>query len=528
MNCKKTTKQHEFNHMKIMMGVVGVLAAAVMSGAVAAPVEKVHPDQKKPLPRVLLIGDSISGGYQKGVKKMLEGKAIVVKNAGNAQHTGTGLEKIDAWLGDSKWDLIHFNWGLWDVAHRNPKSTNFGHLDKVDGKITTPLPQYEKNLRTLVARLKKTGATLVWASTTPVPDGEPGRIKGDEVQYNAVAAKIMKENGIVIDDLHAEVLRLGRPKTNNVHDTGNLSGKVAESIIAALASRDGPDHPAAGRPGRRAEKPRNIDHEVFAPFSFVHFGDPQIGMGGDNVDETRDRFIEAIGSAQERQVELACVAGDLVHHRTEDAYVALEQAWKHFEVPILTVPGNHDIADPATLARFRKRYGRDYGALTWRNCTFLMLNPMLMSADAPWYKPRDATHAAEVRRHWEWLEAAMQNTRDNKRTHVFLLIHVPPFLGKPDEKAGYGNLPLDARKRLLNLARKFGATAILCGHCHSTREISVPKGPPIYTVGGTARTDAGNGYGYRIFHVTKDSFRQKFVQTREIVPATRKPTSGKR
>jgi hypothetical protein len=192
----------------------------------------------KPLPRVLLIGDSICGGYQKGVKKRLEGKAIVVKNEGNAQHTRTGLEKIDEWLGDENWDLIHFNWGLWDIAHRNPKSENFGHLDKVNGKLTTSLAEYEKNLRTLVARLKKTGAVLIWASTTPVPDGEPGRIKGDEVKYNAVAAKIMAENGIAIDDLHAEVLRLGRPQRPNVHDTGDLSPKVADTILAVLAGQE--------------------------------------------------------------------------------------------------------------------------------------------------------------------------------------------------------------------------------------------------------------------------------------------------
>ena len=265
------------------------------------------------------------------------------------------------------------------------------------------------------------------------------------------------------------------------------------------------------------ETPEAIDHETFAPFSFAHFGDPQMGMGGP-LEETRDRFIEAIDAAQERNVELAYVAGDLVHHRTEDEYAALEQAWKHFAVPVLTVPGNHDITDPATLARFRERYGRDYGSVTWRNCVFLMLNPMLMSTDAPWYNPRDDRHASEVRKHWAWLEAALREAKDKKRTHLFMLIHVPPFLGKPDEKAGYGNLPLDARKRLLELARTFDATAILCGHCHATREVSAPKGTPIYTAGGTARTDAKNGFGYRLFRVTKDGIRQEFVRTREIAP----------
>jgi alpha-L-fucosidase len=226
---------------------VCILTAMVMGLSNAPAAEKSNTEPSKPLPHVLLIGDSICGGYQKGVKKLLADKAVVVKNKGNGEHTRTGLKKLDEWLGDGKWDVIHFNWGLWDVAYRNPKSKNFGHLDKVDGKITTTLPEYEKNLRELVARLKKTSATLVWAGTTPVPDGEPGRIKGDEVKYNAVAAKIMAENSIAIDDLHAEVIRQGRPKTNNVHDTGDLSGKVADSILAALANRGTVAEPDAAK-----------------------------------------------------------------------------------------------------------------------------------------------------------------------------------------------------------------------------------------------------------------------------------------
>lgn len=232
--------------------------------------------EDSPLPRVLLIGDSICGGYQKGVKKQLAGQAEVVKNAGNAQHTRNGLEKIDAWIGDGKWDVIHFNWGLWDIAHRNPKSKNFGRLDKVDGTLTTPLPEFEKNLRALVARLRKTDATLIWASITPVPDGEPGRIKGDEIKYNAVAAKIMQDNGIAINDLHAEVLRLGRPKRPDVHDTGNLSGKVTESILAALASDDTADATPVAR--LQAEF-RKLDFGMFLHYNMATYKNAQWVVG---------------------------------------------------------------------------------------------------------------------------------------------------------------------------------------------------------------------------------------------------------
>jgi len=192
------------------------------------------------LPRVLIIGDSISIGYTPAVRKMLEGKAVVIHNPGNAGHTGRGLEQIDAWLGKGHWDVIHFNWGLWDLAYRPGGSKGRG-LDKKQGTQTWSPTEYEDHLRRLVKRLEATGAKLIWASTTPVPEGEPGRIVGDDLKYNAVAAKIMQERGITINDLHAHI----RPRAaefhtakGNVHFTpaGSeyLARKVAESVLEAL------------------------------------------------------------------------------------------------------------------------------------------------------------------------------------------------------------------------------------------------------------------------------------------------------
>ncbi|MCA9070886.1 MAG: hypothetical protein KDA84_18280, partial [Planctomycetaceae bacterium] len=69
--------------------------------------------QAERLPRVLLIGDSISIGYTKPVIELLKGKAEVQRVKGNAGHTGMGLEKLPKWLDEKhgQWDVIHFNWG---------------------------------------------------------------------------------------------------------------------------------------------------------------------------------------------------------------------------------------------------------------------------------------------------------------------------------------------------------------------------------------------------------------------------------
>jgi lysophospholipase L1-like esterase len=177
------------------------------------------------LPRVLLIGDSISIGYTTPTRQLLSGKANVHRIPENGGPTTNGLKKIKTWLGDGRWDVIHFNWGLHD-------------LKQDGGKHQVPLEQYAKNLRELVRIMQATKAKLIWASTTPVPEGKvsPTRSNADVIAYNAVARKIMDENGIATDDLYAFALpRLKEiQQPVNVHFTSAGSQALAEQVTAAI------------------------------------------------------------------------------------------------------------------------------------------------------------------------------------------------------------------------------------------------------------------------------------------------------
>ncbi len=189
------------------------------------------------LPRVLLIGDSISIGYTLPVRKLLAGKANVHRVPTNARHTGIGLEKINEWLGDGKWDVIHFNWGLHDLCYRSTDTGNPNRNNKANGKLDLTFEEYQQNLRKLVKILKATGAELIWASTTPVPDGEPGRIKGYEIKYNEAAKKIIRKNDVMINDLHAHaMLKLSeiQQPNGNVHFTPEGSDYLAERVAARI------------------------------------------------------------------------------------------------------------------------------------------------------------------------------------------------------------------------------------------------------------------------------------------------------
>ena len=196
------------------------------------------------LPNVLILGDSISIAYTRDVRAMMKDQANVYrpmsannKQPANCGDTSIGLANIDAWLGNTKWDVIHFNWGLWDLCYRNPASKEQGNRDKVNGKVSTSPEDYRRNLETLVAKLKATGAQLIWASTTFVPEGEAGRFVGDDAKYNAIAAEVMKKHDIPINDLHATTKAFAADmftKPGDVHYTAQGSQVLAKQVAGAI------------------------------------------------------------------------------------------------------------------------------------------------------------------------------------------------------------------------------------------------------------------------------------------------------
>ena len=165
------------------------------------------------LPRVLIIGDSIYQQPAAEVAKELKGRVELVyasRSPGEVCNTETALENLDAWLGEGKWDLIHFNFGLGDLVYRAPGMKSFRILPKSAGGVRAiSASQYDKNLRELVKRLKATGAKLVWASTTPIRASSTGVFElKSEIEFNSIASKVMREQGVPVNDMYAYTLSL--------------------------------------------------------------------------------------------------------------------------------------------------------------------------------------------------------------------------------------------------------------------------------------------------------------------------------
>jgi hypothetical protein len=165
------------------------------------------------LPRVLIIGDSVYRQPAAETGKVLKSRVEVVyapTKPGEICNTETALEKLDEWLGDGHWDLIHFNFGLGDLVYRAPGMKSFRVFPKHAGGVrATSLQQYEKNLQELIRCLTATGAKLVWASTTPIRHSTTDVFElGSEIEYNAIAKKVMADHKVPINDMYTFVLNL--------------------------------------------------------------------------------------------------------------------------------------------------------------------------------------------------------------------------------------------------------------------------------------------------------------------------------
>ncbi|QDV53662.1 SGNH/GDSL hydrolase family protein [Gimesia fumaroli] len=202
------------------------------------------------LPNVFLYGDSISIAYTDATRNALKGKANVYRLYCNGGDSSSFIQKMktmhdtmrdekvkDHWGFD--WDVIHFNVGLHDLKYLNGRK-----LDRKNGKQVTSLEDYEKNLRAMIAYLKELApqAKLIFVTTTPVPEGEPGRVAGDAAKYNAVALKVLKEYPeIGVNDLYGFTKPHHKEwwtKPGNVHFNatgataqGNESARVIEQEL---------------------------------------------------------------------------------------------------------------------------------------------------------------------------------------------------------------------------------------------------------------------------------------------------------
>ena len=145
--------------------------------------------------KVLLLGDSIRENYQEKVTQKLAGRAEVVHPAANCAFAKYTLCCLDGWLRElGTPDIVHWNNGIWDTCVRYPEDGPF-----------TPVDEYVRTLSCILRELRKTGAAVIFATSTPVKEGHMNLSSRTIAWYNHEALRLMKQEGVPVDDLYSVV-----------------------------------------------------------------------------------------------------------------------------------------------------------------------------------------------------------------------------------------------------------------------------------------------------------------------------------
>ena len=147
---------------------------------------------------VILLGDSIRMGYDKSIKKTLEGKANVVFPEENCRFASYLLRYIPEYFDNiENIDVIHWNAGLWDCLRL------FGE------EPHTPIDVYAYYIERICIRIKKVcpNAKVIFATSTKVISekmSEDFKRYNEEIRkYNEVAVDVVKKYGLKVNDLYA-------------------------------------------------------------------------------------------------------------------------------------------------------------------------------------------------------------------------------------------------------------------------------------------------------------------------------------
>lgn len=178
-----------------------------------------------PLPRLFVLGDSISIQYGPFLETMVAGAFDYARKSGleqalqnldtpqgaNGGDSRMCLKYLKAVLpsGELRADLLLLNCGLHDVRIK-PGTTLTA--------VQVPLTEYRANLTEIVTLLAQHNMQMAWVRTTPVDETQhnaPGqgilRYNRHVDEYNAAADEIMNMNGVPMIDLHGFTLSLGAP-----------------------------------------------------------------------------------------------------------------------------------------------------------------------------------------------------------------------------------------------------------------------------------------------------------------------------
>lgn len=172
--------------------------------------------------KITLLGDSIRQQYGPRVAEILGDDFEVWAPQDNCRFAKYTLRGLFDWANDMEGSqIVHWNNGLWDLCRL------------FDEETFTSEDEYVENILRIADILKKRYGTVIFATTTPVRTTNIFNRNADADRFNARVTPLLKERGVIINDLNA--LLRDDPDNLICNDTIHLSDEAIEICAKQVA-----------------------------------------------------------------------------------------------------------------------------------------------------------------------------------------------------------------------------------------------------------------------------------------------------
>ena len=252
-----------------------------------------------------------------------------------------------------------------------------------------------------------------------------------------------------------------------------------------------------------------------APFFFIQLTDPQFGMTASDASFSQEtaNLEFAVATANRLRPAFVIVTGDLVNKTGDASQIAEYQRILGRLDPAIraySIPGNHDVGNeptPESLAAYTKRFGPDHFSFTVGSFVGIAIDSCLI------HTPKNVK--AEAGQQDQWLRAELAKARRDGARHIVVFQHHPLFVNDAAEAAGYENIPLEARGRLLALFRESGVRHLFAGHYHQNA-LAREGDLQVITTGPIGMPLRGAKSGMRIVVVTDAGIEHRYYDLGDL------------
>ncbi|MEM9753572.1 MAG: metallophosphoesterase [Planctomycetota bacterium] len=195
-----------------------------------------------------------------------------------------------------------------------------------------------------------------------------------------------------------------------------------------------------------------------------------------------DHFAQAIDQANAAELDLVLIPGDLTNSAKAEEYARYREMAAELKMPVLCVPGNHDTGNKVSsnkkrlvteqrVGEYRSQLGEPwYVAEPLPGLRVVALDTSLLGSGLP----------SEAEQ-WAFLESVLAASGPSQPVRTVVLLHYPLYHDQPDEDAGYTNVDVEPRTRLLTLMERADVDLVLSGHLHDFRDVTADRGMRMIT-----------------------------------------------